>query len=71
MECNRASLRKDLEVRPEGSPGMAVRAALAVQEEGLAEAVDPEEAVVAVELEGVAVVDNLILLKAQPIILNS
>ncbi|MCU0581669.1 MAG: hypothetical protein MUF26_04340 [Syntrophales bacterium] len=61
MEC-RASLRRDVAVWPEGSPGKAVRAALVIQEEGLVMAA---VAVVAVEEEvvAVAVVGNYYVLR--------
>ena len=51
MEC-RASLRRDMAVWPEGSPGKAVRAALAIQEEGLVVAAVAVVVVVAVAVGG-------------------
>jgi len=82
MEC-RASLRRDMAVWPEGSPGKAVRAALAIQEEGLVvaavavaavavEAVAVEAvAVEAVAVEAVVVVGNYFVLRAQIVIRRS
>jgi hypothetical protein len=77
MEC-RASLRRDMAVWPEGSPGKAVRAALAIQEERLvvaavAVAAVAVEAVVveAVVVEAVAVVGNYFVLRAQIVIRRS
>ena len=54
MEC-RASLRRDMTVWPEGSPGKAVRAALVIQEEGLV--VAAVAVVVVVVVVAVAVVE--------------
>jgi hypothetical protein len=73
MEC-RASLRRDMAVWPEGSPGKAVRAALVIQEEGLvvaAVAVAAVEAVEVVEVEAEAVVGNYFVLRAQIVIRRS
>ena len=67
MEC-RASLRRDMAVWPEGSPGKAVRAALAIQEERLVVAA---VAVEAVEAEAEAVVGNYFVLRAQIVIRRS
>jgi hypothetical protein len=62
MEC-RASLRRDMAVWPEGSPGKAVRAALVIQEEGLV--------VAAVEVAVEGVVGNYFVLRAQIVIRRS
>ena len=74
MEC-RASLRRDMAVWPEGSPGKAVRAALAIQEEGLVVAAVAVaavvEAVAVVEVEVAAVVGNYFVLRAQIVIRRS
>ena len=71
MEC-RASLRRDMAVWPEGSPGKAVRAALVIQEERQVVAAVAVEAVaveaVAVEAEVEAVVGNYFVLRAQIVI---
>lgn len=72
MEC-RASLRRDMAVWPEGSPGKAVRAALAIQEERLvvaavAVAAVVEAVAVAVEAVAVGVVGNYFVLRAQIVI---
>ena len=68
MEC-RASLRRDMAVWPEGSPGKAVRAALVIQEEGLVVAAVAVE--VAVEAAAVGVVGNYFVLRAQIVIRRS
>ena len=71
MEC-RASLRRDMAVWPEGSPGKAVRAALAIQEERLVVAAvavaEVVEAVAEAEAVAVAVVGNYFVLRAQIVI---
>ena len=73
MEC-RASLRRDMAVWPEGSPGKVVRAALVIQEEGLvvaAVAVAVAAVEVEVEVEAEAVVGNSFVLRAQIVIRRS
>ena len=70
MEC-RASLRRDMAVWPEGSPGKAVRAALVIQEERLVVAAVAVAAVEVAAVEAVAVVGNYFVLRAQIVIRRS